>query len=134
MKGDGNMVSLGGLEGVFAACVAAVRRPFTGEGEPPIRPSTSDKLLLYGLFKQATVGDNTRPAPWRWQLTEYAKWHAWSSQHGSAKADAKLAYVRAVQSLLPPASVPIADQRAAADIRRLREQIADSLATPNVKH
>jgi hypothetical protein len=71
--------------------------------------------LLYGLFKQAPVGDNARPAPWRWQLTEYAN-------------------VRAVQSLLPTASVPIANQRAAADIRTLREQITDSLATLNVKH
>lgn len=35
-------------------------------------------LIAYGLYKQATVGDNTTSQPWKIQVTEYSKWKAWS--------------------------------------------------------
>lgn len=111
------------LDEVFEACVAAVREPFDGKGPPPIRPSTADKLTLYGLFKQATLGDNTLPAPWRWQLTEHAKWDAWANHRGMPKPSAKLAYIRVMRRLLPEPSVPIPNRRAADAVARIRRKI-----------
>ena len=39
---------------------------------------TSDQSNeLYGLYKQATIGDNTTPQPWAIQLDARAKWDSW---------------------------------------------------------
>ena len=38
--------------------------------------------VLQGLYKQATVGDNTTSQPWAVQMTERAKWDAWTSFKG----------------------------------------------------
>lgn len=52
-----------------------------------------DKLSIYGLFKQATFGDNTLPKPWAYQIEAKAKWEAWACQKGKSKIDAKNDYI-----------------------------------------
>lgn len=53
---------------------------------PPtlVLPSQSDdnKLKLYGLYKQATVGDINIAQPWAIQIEARAKWGAWNEQKG----------------------------------------------------
>lgn len=117
------------MDEVFKACVDAVRAPFeASSGAPaPIRPTVDDKLTLYGLFKQATQGDNSRPAPWVWQLTEHAKWRAWHERRGMSRAQAKTEYVLAVHKLLPPDGAPIDNRAAALAIQTLRKRIEDAL-------
>jgi diazepam-binding inhibitor (GABA receptor modulator, acyl-CoA-binding protein) len=118
-----------GSASAFQACVDAIRASAPNAGESaPIRPTTADKLRLYGLFKQATLGDNTVAAPWVWQLTERAKWQAWTSRAGMSERDAKSAYVAAVAALLPSPSDAAGklDKHSAAAIERLRQQIASS--------
>lgn len=44
-------------------------------------PSNDELLELYGLYKQATVGDNTSSKPWI-DLKGRAKWDAWESRKG----------------------------------------------------
>jgi diazepam-binding inhibitor (GABA receptor modulating acyl-CoA-binding protein) len=47
------------------------------------KPSNDVLLQIYGLYKQATVGDNTGAQPWAVQVEARAKWEAWTSQKGS---------------------------------------------------
>lgn len=49
------------------------------------RPSNDEMLELYGLYKQATIGDNTTSSPWAVQFEASAKWNAWNNLKGIAK-------------------------------------------------
>lgn len=62
--------------------------------------SNDEKLALYGLYKQATVGDNTTAAPWAVQLEAKAKWNAWTAEKGKTKDQAEAAYISLVKTLL----------------------------------
>lgn len=62
---------------------------------------TNDELLLiYGLFKQGTVGDVNTDKPGIFSPTERAKWDAWNSQKGKSKEQAQNEYVEAARGLL----------------------------------
>jgi diazepam-binding inhibitor (GABA receptor modulating acyl-CoA-binding protein) len=111
-------------DAAFVACVTAVQTRHVGSGPPPIQASNEQKLELYGLYKQAMLGDNNLPAPWVWQLTEHAKWSAWRARRGMSKSKAKSEYVRAVRRLLPPIEAPIANADAARVLAQLRRVIA----------
>ena len=62
-------------------------------------PGNDKKLQLYGLFKQATVGDNNSSQPWAVQIEKRAKWDAWEANKGKTKQQAEEAYVKLVQEL-----------------------------------
>lgn len=48
--------------------------------EPGIQKITNEeKLKLYGLYKQGTLGDNTTDKPWAVQLEASSKWTAYST-------------------------------------------------------
>lgn len=69
--------------------------------EPDMKKITNDeKLSLYGLFKQATVGDNTTGQPWAVQLEARAKWDAWTANKGKSKEAAEAEYIALVKNLL----------------------------------
>jgi len=53
----------------------------------------SDKLKVYGLFKQATIGDNETTAPWAVQLEAKSKWDAWTANKGKSQKQAKAEYI-----------------------------------------
>jgi len=55
---------------------------------------TSDQANeLYGLYKQATVGDNTTSQPWAIQMDARAKWDAWSKHKSLTKEEAMEKYI-----------------------------------------
>jgi len=63
---------------------------------PPNSSWLDDEMLkLYGLYKQATVGDvNTeRPGTFSMDFAGKAKWDAWSGNKGVAKEKAEQDYV-----------------------------------------
>jgi len=64
------------------------------------RPSNDDLLTLYGLYKQATVGDNETAQPWAVQLEARSKWDAWTKNKGTSKEDAMAAYVKFANALI----------------------------------
>jgi len=71
------------------------------KNDPKLEKITNDeKLSLYGLFKQATIGDNTTAEPWAVQFEAKAKWAAWTGQKGKAKGQAELEYIEVVRGLL----------------------------------
>lgn len=64
------------------------------------KPENHTLLKLYGLFKQATIGDVNTSQPWSVQLEARAKWDAWHANKGLAKEVAKKQYVDLVLQLL----------------------------------
>ena len=61
--------------------------------------TNDEKLALYAYYKQATVGDNTTPAPGMFDLTGKAKWNAWNDKKGLSTEDAMNAYIDEVEKL-----------------------------------
>ncbi|GEQ66745.1 hypothetical protein JCM33374_g408 [Metschnikowia sp. JCM 33374] len=64
------------------------------------RPSDDELLSLYGLYKQATVGDNTTSKPGVFDLKGKYKWQAWEDLKGTSQADAETQYIELVDKLL----------------------------------
>ncbi|XP_072903667.1 acyl-CoA-binding protein [Hemitrygon akajei] len=63
------------------------------------KPSDEDMLLIYSLYKQATVGDVNTERPGMFDLKGKAKWDAWSAKKGTTKEDAMKSYIEKVQEL-----------------------------------
>lgn len=62
--------------------------------------SNDNKLKLYGLFKQATIGNNTTSEPGLFSsLKSKAKWEAWKGNEGLDKNVAKREYIKLVTKL-----------------------------------
>merc|ERR1739847_82830 len=93
IRGGGRSARGGmGLEDDFkAAADAAVKLP---KGT-----SQADQLILYGLFKQANVGDCNTSRPGLLDPKGKAKWDAWDSNKGKSKDAAMEEYICKVESL-----------------------------------
>ena len=65
-----------------------------------VKPDDSTLLDLYGLYKQATVGDINIAQPWAIQFEAAAKWTAWNSRKGMSSEAAKAAYIAKVNELM----------------------------------
>ncbi|XP_061530030.1 acyl-CoA-binding domain-containing protein 7-like isoform X2 [Phycodurus eques] len=64
------------------------------------RPSDQELLDLYGLYKQAIVGDVDTDRPGLFDMKGKAKWDAWSSRKGMSKDDAMSAYIALAKELI----------------------------------
>mmetsp|Transcript_71222 Transcript_71222/g.112863 ORF Transcript_71222/g.112863 Transcript_71222/m.112863 type:complete len:86 (+) Transcript_71222:88-345(+) len=62
-------------------------------------PSDADKLEVYSLYKQATVGDCNTARPGMMDFAGKAKWDAWNGKKGMSKEDAEAAYIAKVEEL-----------------------------------
>ncbi len=51
-----------------------------------------EMLLLYGYYKQATIGNNTTSKPNFFNFKETAKWNAWKKKEDVEKIDAMKLY------------------------------------------
>ena len=63
------------------------------------RPDNPTLLKIYGLFKQATQGDNTEKKPSFSDFVARAKWDAWNARKGLDADEAKQQYVALIESL-----------------------------------
>lgn len=63
------------------------------------RPDNSTLLKIYGLYKQATAGDNTEKKPGFGDMVGRAKWDAWNGMKGTSSEDAMRQYVDLIKSL-----------------------------------
>ena len=57
------------------------------------------KQDLYGLYKQATIGDAPTQRPSFLQAKALAKWNAWDSMRGMTQKDALSGYILTARSL-----------------------------------
>ena len=62
-------------------------------------PSQLDQLKLYGLFKQAKLGDASGKRPGITKMRERAKFDAWAGNKGLSQDEARSAYVKLADSL-----------------------------------
>ena len=65
------------------------------------KPSDSEFLEFYGLFKQATVGDVNIEKPGALELKKKAMYEAWSAHKGMSQDAAKEAYVKVYEKFAP---------------------------------
>ena len=57
------------------------------------------KLSLYGLYKQATIGNININKPSFWDRVGLAKWNAWNNNKNLTNDEAKNKYVELVKRL-----------------------------------
>ncbi|BFZ63715.1 acyl-CoA-binding protein (ACBP)/diazepam binding inhibitor (DBI)/endozepine (EP) [Saitoella coloradoensis] len=63
------------------------------------KPTDDELLSLYGLFKQATIGDNNTDKPGMFDLKGKYKWEAWNKLKGTSQEDAEKQYIALVEEL-----------------------------------
>lgn len=74
----------------------------TAEDARTVIPSSipsDEQLKLYGLFKQAKVGDNETSRPGILDQKGRSKWDAWTEQKGKDKETAMREYIAYVEEL-----------------------------------
>ncbi|XP_029171771.1 acyl-CoA-binding protein homolog isoform X2 [Nylanderia fulva] len=81
------------LDQQFEAAAAAVKALTK-------RPTDEELLELYGLFKQATVGDNNTSKPGMLDLKGKAKWESWNKKKGVSQEQAKQNYIDYANQLI----------------------------------
>lgn len=64
------------------------------------RPTDDELLELYGLFKQATVGDNTTERPGVFDFKGKYKWDAWKKLEGLSQEEAEKKYIEFADKLI----------------------------------
>ena len=64
------------------------------------RPSNENLLKLYGLYKQATVGDVEGDRPGGFDFKAIAKYDSWASLRNMSNEDAMQSYIDLVNSLV----------------------------------
>lgn len=72
---------------------AALTQKFT------TRPSNEELLKLYGLYKQATEGDNEGERPGGFDFKAAAKYNSWLAFKGKSKTEATEQYIELVEKL-----------------------------------
>ncbi|KAH7514786.1 acyl-CoA-binding protein [Ziziphus jujuba] len=63
-------------------------------------PSDENLLILYGLYKQSTVGPVNTSRPGIFNLRDRAKWDAWKAVEAKSKDEAMSDYITKVKQLL----------------------------------
>lgn len=64
------------------------------------QPSNDQLLKLYGLYKQATVGNVNTARPGMFDLKGKAKWDAWKALENTSTEEARKQYIQLVQELI----------------------------------
>ncbi|KAM7250733.1 hypothetical protein ACFE04_022616 [Oxalis oulophora] len=95
------------------------------------KPSDDDLLILYGLFKQATVGDIDTSRPGMLDFKGKAKWDAWKNLEGKSKDEARADYITKVKQLLEEGDV-LAKLLPCAPYKFSSAQLCPCLHNPNV--
>ncbi|KAJ3692546.1 hypothetical protein LUZ60_011641 [Juncus effusus] len=65
----------------------------------PENTTNENKLILYGLFKQATVGPVNTSRPGIFNMRDRAKWDAWKANEAKSKEEAMSDYITKVKQL-----------------------------------
>ncbi len=65
-----------------------------------IPPCEDEYSRLYGLYKQATLGDNINSRPLFINIIEVKKWESWEKYKGCEQYDAEVQYITLVNELI----------------------------------
>lgn len=69
--------------------------------DPSIKLSNEEKLKFYALFKQATSGECSGPAPSRLNVVAKAKYDAWKAVGKISKDEAKRKFIDTLKAKMP---------------------------------
>jgi len=61
--------------------------------------TSEEQGILYGNYKQVTVGDNTTERPWFVNVFGCQKWDAWTACQGKTKLQAMMDYIATADRL-----------------------------------
>jgi diazepam-binding inhibitor (GABA receptor modulating acyl-CoA-binding protein) len=61
--------------------------------------NNDEKLQLYALYKQGTVGDINTKRPGMLDFEGKAKWDAWEKQKGKSQEEARVEYIALVNTI-----------------------------------
>ena len=64
------------------------------------KPSDSDLLILYGLYKQATIGNCNTDRPGFLDFKGKSKWDSWNNYKGKNKEEAMKLYIEKAKELI----------------------------------
>ncbi|KAK2991299.1 hypothetical protein RJ640_024564 [Escallonia rubra] len=70
----------------------------------PQTTTNEDLLIIYGLYKQVTVGPVNTSRPGIFNMRDRAKWDAWKAVEGKSKEEAMNDYITKVKTMLEAAS------------------------------
>tara|TARA_A100001011_G_scaffold192549_1_gene201161 strand:- start:2732 stop:2965 length:234 start_codon:yes stop_codon:yes gene_type:complete len=62
-------------------------------------PSDKELLYLYGMYKQATIGNCNHQEPSKINIKQHAKWEAWSMNKDIQKSVAMAFYIAKVDEI-----------------------------------
>ncbi|CAL0311744.1 hypothetical protein Lal_00027483 [Lupinus albus] len=71
----------------------------------PDTTTNENLLIIYGLYKQATVGPVNTSRPGIFYQRDRAKWDAWKAVEGKSKEEAMNDYITKVKQLLEEAGI-----------------------------
>jgi len=83
----------------MSALKASFEKAVAESKELPEKPDNQTLLKIYGLYKQATEGDNAGKRPGFTDMVGRAKYDAWAEQKGKAANAAMQEYVDLIESL-----------------------------------
>ncbi len=63
-------------------------------------PTNEEKLMIYALYKQATVGNTNTTQPYFYDVVARSKWDAWNAQKDKTTEQSKQEYTDYVNSLI----------------------------------
>eukprot|EP00898_Chlorokybus_atmophyticus_P004551 jgi/Chlat1/5097/Chrsp33S05107 len=111
-RGGGDDIGLRCIDLTRAAANMGLEEDFNTAADNakklPESTTNEEKLILYGLFKQATVGDCDTQRPGMFNMRDRAKWDAWNANKGMDKETAKQNYVAKVEQLAEQYNVQLA--------------------------
>lgn len=64
------------------------------------KPSDSDLLILYGLYKQATIGNCNTNKPGFLDFKGKSKWESWNNYKGKNQEEAMKLYIEKAKELI----------------------------------
>uniref|UniRef100_A0A667WZV4 ACB domain-containing protein n=1 Tax=Myripristis murdjan TaxID=586833 RepID=A0A667WZV4_9TELE len=64
------------------------------------RPNKDELSVLYGLYKQATVGDINMDRPGFPDFKGRGKWDAWNAKKGLSQEEAMASYISFVEEMI----------------------------------
>ena len=65
-----------------------------------VSPTNDELCILYGLYKQATIGNINIEKPNFYQFKDIAKWENWNNNKGLSVYDAEVNYIKYVNILI----------------------------------
>ncbi|KAL1021895.1 hypothetical protein UPYG_G00019420 [Umbra pygmaea] len=65
----------------------------------PVLPTYAELAVVYGLYKQVTIGDVNKARPGIFNFEGKSKWDGWKAQEGKSKEDAVKEYIAYVAVL-----------------------------------